>query len=350
MKPGMKPQILVAQPIHDEVLQRLAAVAEVHVHRGPDPLSRAELAARLGEADALMGFMTERIDAALLAQAPRLRIVAAALKGADNYDAAACAAAGVWLSIVPDLLSAPTAELAIGLAIALGRHLREGDALVRVGGFAGWRPQLYGRGLDGSTVLVAGLGSLGRAIVQRLRGFDCRVIGVDPGAGPVPGIERLTLDDALPRADYVLLALPLTPATRQCIDARAIARAPAGTLWVNVGRGSVVDENAMAEALASRHAGGYAADVFAFEDWADPARPEAIPAALRSRTHTVFTPHLGSAVQRVRLAIEHRAADNILAALAGQAPPDGVAQAASKAEIAMRSGSAPDSRSPIIAR
>lgn len=346
----MKPRVLVAQPIHDEVLQRLLAAADVHVHRGPGALSRAELAARLQDADALMGFMTERLDAALLAQAPRLRIVAAALKGADNYDAGACAAAGVWLSIVPDLLSAPTAELAIGLAIALGRHLREGDALVRVGGFDGWRPQLYGRGLDGSTVVVAGLGSLGRAIVQRLRGFDCRVIGVDPAAGPLQGVERLPLDAALPQAGFVLLALPLTPATRHLVGARTLALAPPGTLWVNVGRGSVVDEQAMAEALATRQAGGYAADVFAFEDWADPARPETIAAALRSRTHTVFTPHLGSAVQRVRLAIEHRAADNILAVLAGGVPPDAVRQAASKAEIAMRSCSASANISDSIAR
>lgn len=346
----MKPKVLVAQPIHAEVLQRLAAVAEVHVHPGPDALSRAELAAQLRDADALMGFMTEQVDAAMLAQAPRLRIVAAALKGADNYDAAACAAAGVWLSIVPDLLSAPTAELAIGLAIALGRHLREGDALVRVGGFPGWRPQLYGRGLDGSTVVVVGLGSLGRAIVRRLSGFDCRVLGVDPGAHEVPGLERVSLQQALPRADFVLLALPLTPATRHLVDAATIARAPAGTLWVNVGRGSVVDEQAMAEALATRHAGGYAADVFAFEDWADPRRPEAIPAALRSRTHTVFTPHLGSAVQRVRVAIEHRAADNILAVLAGGVPPDALVQAASKAEIAMRSPAASAKLSDSSAR
>lgn len=334
----MKPRILVAQPIHAEVLARLAAVADVDVHAGPDPLPRAELAARLAGADALMGFMTERVDAALLAQAPRLRIVAAALKGADNYDAEACAAAGVWLSIVPDLLSAPTAELAIGLAIALGRHLREGDTLVRMGSFAGWRPQLYGQGLDGSTVAVVGLGSLGRAIVQRLAGFGCRVIGVDPVAGALPGVERLPLAQALAQADYVLLALPLAPGTQHLVNATTIALARPGTLWVNVGRGSVVDEVAMADALATGRAGGYAADVFACEDWARSDRPDSVPAALRARSGTCFTPHLGSAVQRVRLAIEHRAADNILAVLAGGEPPDAVPQAASKAETTTRAG------------
>lgn len=336
----MKPRVLVAQPIHDAVRARLASVAEVDMHPGPDPLPRAELAARLAGAHALMGFMTEQVDAGLLVHAPRLRIVAAALKGADNYDVDACTAAGVWLSIVPDLLSAPTAELAIGLAIALGRHLREGDALVRLGGFQGWRPQFYGRGLDGSTVVVLGLGALGRAIVKRLSGFDCRIVGVDPAAPPLPGVERLTLTQALPQADFVLVALPLTAGTRHLIDRRALSLAPPDALWVNVGRGSVVDEAAMAEALTDGRAGGYAADVFAFEDWALPDRPHNIASTLRARTRSVFTPHLGSAVQRVRLAIEHRAADNILAVLAGQAPPDAVNQATSKAESAMRVGAA----------
>lgn len=320
----MRPRVLVAQPVHDDVRARLAAVADLDLHTGPDPLPPAVLAARLRDADALMGFMTERVDAPLLAAAPRLRIVAAALKGYDNYDPEACAAAGVWLSIVPDLLTAPTAELAVGLTIGLARHVREGDALVRMGGFAGWRARLYGRGLDGSTVAVIGLGALGRAVVQRLRGFGCRIVGVDRGAGVLPGVEQLALDAALREADFAILALPLSASTRHLIDAPRIAAARPGLLWVNVGRGSVVDEAAMAEHLAHDAQAGYAADVFAFEDWADAGRPRQIPAALRAHTNTLFTPHLGSAVGEVRRAIEHRAANNILAVLAGGVPPDAV--------------------------
>jgi phosphonate dehydrogenase len=308
------------------------------MHAGPEPLTGAALMQRLGQAQALMGFMTERVDAALLTASPRLRIVAAALKGSDNYDAKACTDAGVWLSVVPDLLTAPTAELAVALAIGLARHMRQGDALVRSGGFGGWRPQLYGRGLEGSTVAVLGLGALGGAICARLRPFGCRLVGMDRHARELEGVERLPLDDALAAADFVIVALPLTPETRRLVDSRRIARAPRGALWVNVGRGSVVDEDAMAEALQSGQAGGYAADVFAFEDWADPGRPYNVSFALRARTNTLFTPHLGSAVAAVRLAIEHRAADNILAVLAGGDPPDAVnrPQLRSKAEIAVR--------------
>lgn len=319
-----RPHILITQPVHGDVLQRLQAVATVDMHRGPEPLGQAELALRLQGAHAMMGFMTERVDAALLRHAPQLRVVAAALKGYDNYDAAACRQAGVVLTIVPDLLTVPTAELAIGLAIALGRHVRDGDQAVRSGRFNGWRPILYGQGLAGATVAVVGLGAVGRAIAQRLRGFDCTLLGVDSQAEPPEGVQHLPLADALAAADWVLLALPLSPATHSLINDQAIAHARRGALWVNVGRGSVVDEEAMARHLATGQAGGYAADVFAFEDWAWPERPPAVPIALRAQPRTLFTPHLGSAVGQVRRAIEHRAADNIIAVLGGQPPLDAV--------------------------
>jgi phosphonate dehydrogenase len=307
------------------VQARLAAVGELDLHRGPEPLTAGELGERLADADAMMGFMTERVDARLLSRAPRLRIVACALKGCDSYDVAACTAAGVWLSIVPDLLTAPTAELALGLAIGLGRHVRQGDATVRAGRFRGWRPTLYGRGLSGARVAVLGLGAVGCAIIQRLRGFDCQLLGVDPGV-PVtpPDVLRCELHEALAQSDFVFVALPLTRSTLRLIDRATLAASRRGALWINVGRGSVVDELAMAEALASGQAGGYAADVFAFEDWSVASRPREVPARLRLQANTLFAPHLGSAVASVRREIEHRAADNILAALNGQRPPDAV--------------------------
>jgi phosphonate dehydrogenase len=265
--------------------------------------------------------MTDRIDAAVLAQAPRLRTVACALKGFDNFDLAACERAGVQVSFVPDLLTEPTAELAIGLAIAAGRHVLEGDRRVRAG-YAGWRPALYGTGLHGSTVAVVGLGAVGRAIVDRLQGFGCaEILGVDPQHRDAR-TRAVGLRDALQRAHYVLLAVPLTEASRHLIDEMALAAARPGQLLVNVGRGSVVDERAVLAALQSDLLGAYAADVFEMEDWNLPDRPSAIPEALLRHPRTVFTPHLGSAVREVRLAIEQRAADNLLAALAGRAVAD----------------------------
>lgn len=322
-----RPRILVTWPVHADVAERLRALGELDLHPGPEPLAPAELADRLAGADALLGFMTDRVDAALLRRAPRLRVVAGALKGSDGYDAAACAEAGVWLTTVPDLLTEPTAELAVGLAIGLGRHLREGDARVRGGRFHGWRPELYGRGLHGRTVAILGMGRVGRAIAERLRGFGCRLLGVDAAA--IAGawhqaVIPSTLDDALAQADWVFLALPLTADTLHLIDGARLARGRPGALWVNVGRGSVVDEAAMAAALASGQVGGYAADVFAFEDLVREDRPADIAPALRTHPATLFTPHLGSAVTEVRRAIEHRAVDNIAAVLAGAEPPDAV--------------------------
>lgn len=320
----MRPLILVTNPVHEEVRARLAAVGDVEVNPSREPWSPAELAVRARRASAIMGFMTDRVDTALLAAAPQLRIVACALKGYDSYDVEACAQAGIWLSIVPDLLTEPTAELAIGLAIGLGRHVRAGDLLVRNGTYRGWRAQLYGRGLHDSVVAVIGLGHVGSAIVARLAGFGCRrVLGVDPVI-QLSGVEAVTLDHALASADYVMLAAPLTPATRHLINAQRLQQCRDGQLLVNVGRGSVVDEAAVVDALEDGRLGGYAADVFACEDWGLPDHPREIPPALLAHPRTLFTPHLGSAVSRVRLAIEHRAADNIIAVLQGREPPDAI--------------------------
>ena len=314
-------RIVVSQPVHPEVLSRLQAAGTVVMNPGPEPWSEEELAQHLREADAWMAFMTDRIDAQVLQRAPRLRTVACALKGYDNFDLQACDRAGVQVSFVPDLLTEPTAELAIGLAIAAARHVMEGDRRVR-SGFAGWRPALYGTGLHGSTVAVVGLGAVGKAIVDRLQGFGCtEILGVDPSARD-PRARATSLGDALAQAHYALLAVPLSAASRHLLDDRALARLQPGLVMVNVGRGSVVDEAAVARALDEGRLGAYAADVFELEDWNLPDRPSAIPERLLRHPRTVFTPHLGSAVGKVRLAIESRAASNLIAALHGQPVAD----------------------------
>lgn len=320
----MAAKIVITNRVHDAVRERFAAHGEVVMNTSLAPWTPQQLAAHLAEASAMMGFMTDGVDDALLRAAPRLRIVACALKGFDSYDVAACSRAGVWLTIVPDLLTEPTAELALGLAIALGRHLLPGDRYLRSGEFSGWRAHYYGTGLNGAVVAVVGLGRVGRAIVARLAGFGCaRVLGVDPQAAP-PGVERVSLREALAQADYVFVALPLTPQALHLIGAAALAHAKPGVLLINVGRGSVIDEAAVADALDSGLLGGYAADVFACEDWGFPDRPQGVPPRLLAHPATVFTPHLGSAVRVVRLAIEQRAADNIIAVLEGRAPADAI--------------------------
>jgi len=320
----MQHKIIVTNPVHDAVRDRLAAVGTVDMNSAIEPWSPAELAARIADASAMMGFMTDRVDAALLRAAPNLRIVACALKGFDNYDVDACTRSGVWVSIVPDLLTEPTAELAVGLGITLARNIMPGDRYIRAQAFHGWRAHLYGQGLHGSVASVIGLGKVGQAIVDRLAGFGCaRILGVDPVASPA-GVTNVSLEDALAASDFVFVGVPLTGQTRHLIGAAQLAKAKPGQLIINVGRGSVVDEEAIADALEANRLGGYAADVFEFEDWGLSDRPEAIPPRLLAHPATVFTPHLGSAVRNVRLAIEHRAADNIIALLEGKPPGDAI--------------------------
>lgn len=318
------PHILVTNWAYPETHERLAALGTVDANPARTVWPQDEIARRAAEADAVMTFMPDCVDAKFLARCRRLRVVACALKGYDNFDLDACTEAGVWVSIVPDLLTEPTAELAIGLGIGLGRMIRDGDAIVRAGAFEGWRPILYGTGLDRSTVAVVGMGLVGRAIVQRLSGFGCRILGVDPRANLPPEVTASGLDNALAASDFVFVAAPLTPATHHLLGRAAVARMRPGALLINVGRGSVVHEAAVAEALESGALGGYAADVFEMEDWALPDRPRQIDPRLRGHPRTLFTPHLGSAVERVRRMIEMRAVDNIADVLGGKAPRDAI--------------------------
>ena len=309
----MTARIVATARIFPETRALLERAGTVLHPAGDEPWDADRLRAALARAEAMMAFMTDRVDAALLDAAPHLRVLACALKGADNIDIEACRARGIAVSIVPDLLTSPTAELAVGLAIGLARQIRAGDAAVRTE-FRGWRPTFYGLGLDGATVAILGLGRLGQAIAARLLPFGCRLRGVDP-ANDAPGVERMALGPALTGADLVIVALPLTLATRGLVGRDALSCLPPGALMVNVGRGSTVDEEAVVEALKAGRLGGYAADVFAMEDWALPDRPAAIPPALLENPRTLFTPHLGSATVAARRAIEAEAALNILKGL-----------------------------------
>ncbi len=318
-------RVVLTHRVHPEVLELLGRSCEVVANQTPDGLARGELLDRCRDTEALLVFMPDRVDEELLRHSPRLKIVAGALKGYDNIDVAACTARGIWVSYVADLLTAPTADLAVALLLALDRHLLAGDGHVRAGRHRGWRPDLYGGGLAGRPVGIVGMGAVGRAVARRLRAFDAQVLYTDPT--PLPpaaeaelGARSVSLDTLLAHSSAVVLAAPLTAQTRHLIGASALQRLPQGALLVNVGRGSVVDENAVADALTAGHLGGYAADVFAFEDWSDERRPRDIPPRLLAHDRTVFTPHLGSAVRDVRRGIELAAARSVLDVREGGRP------------------------------
>jgi phosphonate dehydrogenase len=324
------PRVVATHWVHPEITAYLKEFSSPVVppeEPGVWPAARVLELAR--DAEALIACMADRVDEAFLACCPRLRIIAATLKGYDNFDAAACTRQGVWLTIVPDSIIPPTAELAVGLAIGIMRRVGEADRVIRAAGFAGWRPRLYGAGLAGATAGIVGMGDLGQSIARVLRAFGTRVVYTDPR--PLAASQeqelaatRLALGQLVSASDVIIAAVPLTPSTRGLLGPDVLRLARPGAFLVNVGRGSVVDEEAVADTLEENRLGGYAADVFAMEDWALPGHPAAIPARLLHHPRTLFTPHLGSAVTGIRRTMSLTAARQVRQALGGQRPDHAV--------------------------
>lgn len=333
---GSGPRVVVTHWVHPEVVARLAEFCEpLTPSREEGVWPRARVHARAWNAAGLMVCMADRVDEHLVGACPRLRIVAGVLKGPDNIDVAACTRRGVWVTVLPDLLTAPTAELVVGLMLAVMRRVAEGDAYVRGGRFEGWRPVFYGTSLEGGTVGIIGMGSLGRAVARRVRAFDARVVYVD--REPLPGTcerelgaRRVSLPELLAASDVVVPLVPLGESTYHLLGAAALAQLQPGAFVVNAGRGSVVDEEAVAGALAAGRLGGYAADVFAVEDQRSPRRPAGIPERLLAHPRTVFTPHLGSAVDEARRRMGLAVAGQVRQALAGQRPDGAVNEIGSR--------------------
>jgi phosphonate dehydrogenase len=325
-----RPKAVVTHRVNDQVKQLLREQCEVIANDDVETWPPEKLLDNARDADALLAFMPDTIDEPFLAACPRLKVIAAALKGYDNIDVAACSRHRVWVTVVPDLLSQPTAELALALTLGLVRNVASGDRLIRDGKFRGWRPVLYGAGLAGKTLGIVGMGRLGQAFARVLAGFRARIMYNDPvHMSPVQeaflGMARATLDDVLSQSDVVVLLAPLTKDTLHLINARTLGKMKNGAYLVNVGRGSVVEEGAVVQALDRGQLAGYAADVFEMEDCARPDHPAGIhPGLLAHPDRTLFTPHLGSAVAQARLEIELAAAHSILQALRGEKPADAI--------------------------
>ncbi|KTG23104.1 MULTISPECIES: phosphonate dehydrogenase [Gammaproteobacteria] len=325
----MKPKIVITHKIHDSVLDELAQDCELVTNQSGATLPQEEVAARVADADAMMAFMPDRVGVEFLQGCPRLKVIGAALKGYDNFDVDACTRHGVWLTFVPDLLTVPTAELTVGLTISLTRQVKAADHFVRSGEFTGWTPRFYGQGIEGSRIGIVGMGAIGQAVAQRLNGWGADLIYSQPERLPVQheqalGLSHTPLKMLLAQSDIVILALALNEQTLHTINRETLTGMKPGAFLINPCRGSVVDEGSVLQALQSGQLGGYAADVFEMEDWAREDRPREIAQGLRAHPNTLFTAHIGSAVSQVRLAIEQRAARNILQVLRGERPGDAI--------------------------
>ncbi|MDR0341531.1 MAG: hypothetical protein LBI49_00185, partial [Nocardiopsaceae bacterium] len=226
----LRSRVVVTHWVHPEVVARLAECCEPLV---PSPdwgvWPPAQVRERARGAAGLVVCMADRVDEGLLGACPQLRIVAGVLKGPDNIDVAACTRRGVWVTVLPDLLTAPTAELVVGLMLALMRRIAEGDAHVRSGRFAGWRPVFYGTSLAGATVGIIGMGRVGRAVASRVRAFDARVIYVDrehlPGSCESElGARPVSLAELLAASDVVVPLVPLSEPTNHLLGAAALSQ------------------------------------------------------------------------------------------------------------------------------
>jgi len=315
-----RPNVLVTRPIMDGATEALRERCDVTIHQNEFGIPREELLQVVRGRDAIITMLTERVDAELLAAAgPQLKIVANHAVGFDNIDVPACTAAGVLATNTPDVLTETTADTAFALLMAAARRVGEGERLLRSRTPWIWGPlMMLGQDVHHKTIGIVGFGRIGQAVARRAKGFGMRVIYADalrlpPEVEAETGAERHELDDLLAQADFVSIHTNLTPETRHLFDAAAFARMKPTAVLVNTSRGPVVDEAALADALASGEIFAAALDVFEHE-------PQ-VEERLLELENVVIIPHLGSATVDTRDAMGLLAVRNVFAALDGARPP-----------------------------
>jgi len=277
--------------------------------------SRAELAALLSDADALVVRSRVQVDRALLEAAPQLRAIGRAGVGVDNIDLEAASARGVIVFNTPGGSTLSVAELTLGLLLALARRIPEADRSIRAGRWE--KSRLVGFELMGKTLGLIGLGRIGREVAGRARAFGMELLAHDPyvSEGAVAGVRMVDLDTLLALSDIVSLHAPLADSTAALIDRERIAKLRPGTLLINCARAGLVDEVALLEALESGHLAGAGLDVF-------PDEPEVNP-RLRELPQVVLTPHIAAstpeAQEKVGLQIARALRDFLLDGAIGDA-------------------------------
>jgi D-3-phosphoglycerate dehydrogenase / 2-oxoglutarate reductase len=309
------PVVLIADKLAESTVEALGDQVEVRWVDGPD---REKLLAAVPEADALLVRSATTVDAEVLAAAPKLKIVARAGVGLDNVDVDAATARGVLVVNAPTSNIHSAAEHALALLLAASRQIAAADASLREHTWK--RSSFSGTEIFGKTVGVVGLGRIGQLVAQRIAAFGAHVIAYDPYVSPARaaqlGIELLSLDELLVRADFISVHLPKTPETAGLIDKEALAKTKAGVIIVNAARGGLVDEAALAEAVRSGHVRAAGLDVFATEPCTD--------SPLFELPQVVVTPHLGASTAEAQDRAGTDVAESVRLALAGEFVPDAV--------------------------
>ncbi len=288
------------------------AVREVRWNECGRPLDAAELRAALAGVDGVIAGV-DRFDADVIESTDRLRVIARQGVGTDGVDLEAAARRGIVVTNTPGANTDAVAELAIGLMLALARHIPRADRLVRSGGYR----SLRGVQLGGRTVGLIGMGRAGSAVARRAAGLGCAVIGFDPAVDDervrAAGATPASQDEVVARADFLSLHVPVTDATRDLVDAALLARMKPGSYLVNTARGELVVEPDLARALDEGRLAGAALD-------ATRAEPPEAGNPLLGRDDVILTPHSGADTEEARAAMARSALDDLLAVLEGRPP------------------------------
>jgi D-3-phosphoglycerate dehydrogenase len=311
-------RILVAEPLAREGIDRLRAEHDVDERSN---LSREELCGSIADYDALVVRSQVQVDADLIAAGHRLVVVGRAGVGVDNVDLDAATRAGITVVNAPTGNTIAAAEHTLALLFALARRIAAADASVRRGEWK--RSQFTGNELRGRTLGIVGLGKIGQAIADRARALEMSILGVDPYVtaeqAALHGVELVDFDALLARSDVVTVHVPLTRATRGLIGLDAVTKMKPGAVILNVARGGIVDEAAVASALADGKLGGAVIDAFERE-------PLPVDSPLWSAPNTILTSHVSAASPSYSAHVARLFVENTRRVEAGMPPLNAVAR------------------------
>ncbi len=309
------PVVLIADKLAESTVEALGDQVEVRWVDGPD---RQKLLAAVPEADAILVRSATTVDAEVLDAAPKLKIVARAGVGLDNVDVNTATERGVLVVNAPTSNIHSAAEHAVALLLSAARQIPAADATLRE--HAWKRSSFSGTEIFGKTVGVVGLGRIGQLVAQRLAAFETHIVAYDPYVSAARaaqlGIELLSLDELLGRADFISVHLPKTPETAGLIDKEALAKTKPGVIIVNAARGGLIDEAALADAITSGHVRAAGLDVYSKEPCTD--------SPLFELSQVVVTPHLGASTEEAQDRAGTDVAASVKLALAGEFVPDAV--------------------------
>lgn len=316
----VKQKILVAREVFPEVLERLRQHFEVDDNQADAILGVEGLKLRLADKAGALTAATDPVTAEVIAAAPALKAICNFAVGYNNIDLAACSRAGVMATNTPGVLDDTTADLAWALLMATARRLPAAERWLRNGEWQGWQfIQWLGSDVHHATLGILGMGRIGQAVARRALGFDMKVIYHNRTRLPADKEDAcrarfVDRDTLLRESDFLVLLLPYSPESHHTIGAAELALMKPTAHLINVARGGIVDDEALISALRQRRLAGAGIDVFEGEPKYNPGFLELDNVAL--------TPHIGSSSRATRMAMAMRAADNLIAALSGQRPPN----------------------------